>query len=145
MIEKEGLIYINEYLLIALGGYFLFLIPTLIIYVSYLLANNNDKMIIDFKNETIKYYHKNDGLFFDFDDIKKIDIYINPSKLRGATGWVPWDIYHYMALTLNNGKKILVTSLLADEFKIPVQEDKIHYHKVFYPYLREYTAYINAS
>lgn len=143
MIEKEGIIYINQYLLIVFGALLLLLIPTLIIYVSYLLANNKDKMIIDFKNETIKYYHKNDELYFNFDDIKQIDIYINHSKARGAPGWLPWDIYHYMALTLNSGKELLVTSLLADELKIPVEEDKIYLHKVFYPYIRKYTAYIN--
>lgn len=137
MVFKFGVSDLNEYIYIAVSLYgFLLMFPTLFIHFSYLITNYKDQLKISFDSEIIEYQHKGRKILFHFNEIQLIDEYKTPALLRRSPGWLPWETYHYIKITLDNGKEIFITCFMANELELPIDKSRIKLHKIFYPYLR---------
>lgn len=100
-----------------------------ILYAKYYSLNKHLTILYDFeaREVTIKNIKLKTETTLTLDDIKYI------FYTKSGSGLMPWNNYSYTEIYLKDGKKFIVTCLLASNFKLPVGE-KYESTIVNYPY-----------
>ena len=75
-----------------------------------------------------------DTFTFSFDDIESVERNKSIPLAEHRMLWFPWDSYNYSVITLKNGQRFVVTSLLVLNMDLPLEESKIKLRKRFYCY-----------
>lgn len=101
------------------GG--LMVLPTIIIHLNYFFVNRNCEMIICPEKKSIRFYEKEFSVYFEYHEIKKVEVYMTPPLFRKSPGFTPWDSYHYIKLCLLDGRFFYITCLMANEWDIPLE------------------------
>ena len=84
----------------------------------------------------VKCKHQNENINFSFRDIKEIVRYQTPPVMENRWPWLPWGTYNYSKVKLENGKEILITCFLYEQFSLPIDEAKIRTVKVLFPNIK---------
>jgi hypothetical protein len=106
------------------------------LHFTYQIENWKSELIIDTKNAIAAYLGKGKLIEFKFSEIERIDVFMTPGLERGAPGWVTWDTYHFLRITLVNGDVIFITCLMANNLEFPIDRSKVKLHQTLFPYLR---------
>ena len=114
----------------------LWIVPTLYIHIQYYRANRGDTMDVDLHSETIKLLHHAERLNIRFAEIRRLVRYKTPGLVRRKTGWTPWGKYNHARIVLDDAREIVITCFLADEFDLPINDDKKELIQVLYPRIR---------
>ncbi len=138
MIFTNGIEDLYQYIVYAAAGSSILFVPTIYIHTSYLRKNRYSRLEINDEKRMVTYSNLKEGeeLSFTFNEVEQMDVFKTPSLMRERSGWMPWDTYNYSIISIQNGKQITITSLLANELSLPIDNKKIKAHKVLYPYLR---------
>jgi hypothetical protein len=112
------------------------ILPTLFLHITYQIENWKSELIIDTKNAIAAYSGKGKLIEFKFGEIGRIDVFMTPGLERRAPGWVTWDTYHFLRITLVNSDVIFITCLMANNLEFPIDRSKVKLHQTLFPYLR---------
>jgi hypothetical protein len=121
------------FVLIALGMFLLFFLPTLFLHIEYLLQNCNDEIVIDSEKQEIEYIHQGIKYKYSFKDIDYVEQFITPPLHEKRMHWFPWASYNYVKIRLRNNENIIVTCFLIDQLDLEVDSVNFKVRKVFYP------------
>ncbi len=122
------------YILIALGMFLIFFLPTIYIHIEYYLKNRDAELRIDYQNKYVEYKQKENTTSFRFKEIKWAEQNKTPAMVENRIlKMLPWDTYNYSKIILNDGKELYITCLLVNELKLPIDPSKIKINKVLFP------------
>jgi hypothetical protein len=118
--------------LIAGGAWYLVVnfIPQAILHVRYLILNYKMELNINFDSGQLSIKTRRYANTFSMDDIKGIINYKTCSKSSFTI--LPWDGYAYMVIYLINGDRYVITSLMAKDLEIKVEDNSKF--DTFFPY-----------
>src|SRR5690606_18642302 len=109
------LIYLNfqsDFLFIFTILFLIQAIPAMYLYLEYWFQNKNEKYEI-YADKLIK-YKKNKKEQFDIEDIEQVIIFTSPSLYQNwYIHFFAIEQYHFARIYLKNGKKLIITCLLA--------------------------------
>lgn len=134
LIYRFGKQDLEFYNLICFYALLVFLIPQLVIHLTYywreegrvLFYNRSERYILIIINQR---EHR-----IDFEDIAHVERNITFALLGIMYQWMPWDNYNYSVIHLMDGRQFLVTSLLVPNMDLPLEENKVRVRKRFYCY-----------
>lgn len=106
-----------------------FALPLFILFFKYYSLNKGLVMVYDAETGriTIKNKKLRTETAFTLDDIKYL------FYTKSGSGLMAWNNYHYSEIYLENGKKFIITCLMAPQLTLPVGE-KYESFTVYYPY-----------
>jgi len=130
-----GIQNMQEHILWSLSIVLLFSIPTLVLHFQYYLKNKNTQLMIDYHNRSISVIQKGNVLEFTFDDIKYIRRVKELEYARRGTYFLPWGLFNYSVIYLNDDRKIVITSYIVTDFDLPIDDSKKKNFEVFYPFI----------
>ncbi len=109
------------------------LIPLLALHLNYYSVNKRDILTFNPINREINFSHYDKDVTFDLDDIDHIIVYKSYALKFKAIQFFSFDDYNHAVISINNGNKIVITSLLTGgEFAFPVPKDKVIIKANFY-------------
>lgn len=88
---------------------------TLMLHLNYFLVNKRDVFSYDFDKQTFSYSHGDKTISFLIDEINNINHYKSFAFHKKNIQLLSWDSYHHFVISLNNGDKVTLTSLLLGE------------------------------
>ncbi len=117
----------KEFIIIVLGcGFLSQLLPQLALHLNYYFVNKDDILAYDPIYKETTFTHNGIEIKFFLDDVASVIEYKSFALQKKNDPWLTFDNYNHAVITLNNGVKILVTSLLiGGEFTIPVDPGKV--------------------
>ena len=113
---------------------FLFeLLPQVALHLNYYLVNRYDKLMHDSPNGKFIFYHRGNECEFDVDEICKVVVYKSFALYKNNIQLLAWDYYNHTIIHLNNGKSIVVTSLMVgSELSLQVEKNIVEIKTDFY-------------
>jgi hypothetical protein len=138
MVHIYGKQDLHIFVLLASIAFLIIFIPTIKIHLEYYIKNRNSNLKVNYKDKVVEYEHKGNKTTFQFEDIQLIDQYRTPALIEKRVGWLPWESYNYAKVKLKDGKQLIITCFLIDEFELPIDKAKIKIHKVFYPNIKNW-------
>lgn len=115
--------------------FLIFTIPHLILHFRYYLKNRKDVFQIDSLGKNFSYLSYGKEIRFSESDIETMTCYKSRPFAEERMHILPWDIYHYSIITLKNGQKITITSLLIYEFDKMIKFDNLKTKKTLYAWV----------
>ena len=109
-------------------------LPAIFIHIRYYLLNKDDIINYDFHNRLISIKHKGETATFSLDDIDHIERFMSFNLFAGRAPVMPFDEYNHSVISLKNGKKFIITSLLVPNLNLPLESEKITIKESFYRY-----------
>jgi len=101
-------------------------IPLLALHLNYYVINKGDTLKLNPENRELVFTHINKDIIFSLDDIDRFIVYKSFALKFKNVYLFAFDAYNHAVITLNNGNKIVITSLLTGgEFAFPIPEEKI--------------------
>jgi len=104
----------------------LVLLSVIVVHLQYFIENRN--VLLKKINENEFRYYKNGVEFIITNDniltVEKFTSYNYNTK--AAKGLLPTDDYHYYIVTLKDRDKLIITSLLIDDFSFFINKTKVH-------------------
>ncbi|QRR00150.1 hypothetical protein [Dyadobacter sandarakinus] len=134
LIFMTWVLYHYEFSYLQLQGiaivFFLFCSPAVYLHIEYFFYNMGQEFEIN--NLGITRKEKGHTQKFKYNEIQEAVIYLSASKYQGSKfQLLPMESYHYIQLSMNNGEKVILTSLLnADLERVLTGNIKVPYRKV---------------
>lgn len=113
----------NSFIWISIIMFVVGVLPTIIIHISYYLANRGD--ICMYEDGIITIVHKGTSTSFNLDDIDRIERHMSFNLAADRAGFAPWDLYNHSIIHLKNKEKFIITSLLVPNLNLPLEENRI--------------------
>jgi hypothetical protein len=137
MVYRFGSHDLIYFIFLSFLGFFLFFIPLVILHLNYFSTNKRHILHYYPYQNRIDIIKNNDVTSFHFDDIKNVFQYKTFPLAENRVQWFPWDNYNYSVINLENGHKLIITSLLVPNLDLPIDKSKVFIVKTFYPYIKE--------
>lgn len=90
------------------------ILPTLLLHIEYLIINFGAVLEIDTENKIATYTKGKFEKNFSFNEVISIGRYTNPVV---NSNWVSFSVYRYMRFNLNDGSRIIITSLMVNKIE----------------------------
>lgn len=120
----------------AIGYLLIFLFPMMILFLNYLYYNRGANITFNLNDLYCSYFNKQGNkIDFHLTEIRHIKSVKTPNQLRNNLPFIPWDHYNYSIITLNDGKKLIITSLLIPELQLPINSKLVEEKAVFSPFV----------
>lgn len=101
-------------------------VPTALLHLNYYFLNRDDKLVIDQLNQIMIFTSGENETMFSFNDIEQAKLYKSFALHKKNPQFLGWDGYNHALITLNNGTRIIITSLLfAPEVILPIEPTKV--------------------
>lgn len=94
-------------LILIIGG-----LPQFIIHLNYFMVNRMDNVIIDMFDRNITLYHRSEQYILSLEMLKKVTAYMSPNLANDRYLFTHIDQYHHAVLEFEDGRSIVLTSLL---------------------------------
>lgn len=105
--------------------YIVQLILQIALHVNYYLVNKDDILEYDTVCRNVKFSHNNVDIFFNIDDIVLFTLYVSFPLYKNKAKFFAFDGYNHGIITLKDGTKVVITSLLlGGEIKLPISKFK---------------------
>ncbi len=104
------------------------------LHIKYTLLNGNAKLILKSKEKQIEYISGKKSIRFTNDEVERVIIQKTASKAVKGLQLLPWEDYCYMCFQLKDGRKVWITSLLAEDRDIPWKLKNSKLVKFIYPW-----------
>jgi hypothetical protein len=118
------------------GVIFVFLlqvIPQLALHFNYLSVNKGDTLLCNTVDNTNIFIHNENKISFHLDDIAHVIKYQSFSTARKVAANTTYDNYNHSVVTLKNGTRIVITSLMdGGVFNFPIPAEKIEVRRNLY-------------
>jgi hypothetical protein len=111
------------------------ILPILVLHIQYYIKNTDTHLKIDYNSGSIFVKQKGNILEFSFDDIKYMRRVKELEYARRRTYFLPWGLFNYSVLYLDDNSKIVITSYMVIDFDLPIDENKKKLFEVFYPFI----------
>ncbi len=107
----------------------IFSLPALLIFLQYLVLSFNVRIEVD--NLGKKIISNKEGVFF-FENIEEIDLVCSFPHGERRRKWMLTDYFYFYTIKFQNGKRIIITSLMCKELYISHKQIRIR--KKFIPF-----------
>jgi len=132
MVNKYGPEHKFTFILLGIGFFTLFLIPTLLIHLNYYFLNRYDRLIFDESINKFTILSKNKRQEFFIEDIIIVRQYKSHPFAENRSHWLPWDSYNHTLIELRDKDVVVVTSLLVPQLVLPVEKERIVLKKTWF-------------
>jgi hypothetical protein len=89
-------------------------VPCIVLHIQYTIRSSDISLSINQTDRFVRFTDPKSTVTVGYDQIALVTINLGSDLYKGAAlGWATWGQYHYVVLTLTDGSKKLVTSLLA--------------------------------
>lgn len=100
-------------------------IPAIVIHINYLITNQKDVLFVDLNTWEFEMMRNGKKTSFALEDIKYVEKYMSFNFAANRSPFLAWDPYNHTIFFLNDGTKLVVTSLLVPNINLPLSEEKI--------------------
>lgn len=108
-------------------GYLMMLLPQIPLHLDYKNVNKNDVFRYNPISQMMSFEHQKQVVNFFSDDVISVVEYKSPNLYKGYPLWATFDVYYHMIVTLKDGTRIILTSLMVGKkFSLPnVDKSKV--------------------
>ena len=137
LINSYGYNDLEIFILMGCSMFLLYAFPLLVIHKNY--CNSDCKKVLIFYSNIGKIEIKNPSFStsFNIEDIRLVKRYMTASNRINFGHAVPWSRYNYSEIHLADGQKIIITSLLIQDFNFVSDKDKLFFRDTPYPIIKE--------
>lgn len=101
-------------------------IPQILLHINYYRVNKDDVFSFDAVYKNKYFTHENQEKIFNLDDIKNLTLYISINMHTKQPQFLAFDNYNHGIITLKDGTRIIITSLLfGGVINLKIDEEKI--------------------
>jgi len=97
------------------------LFPTLVLHFNYFFRNKDYQVFI--KGRNLRVTVKNREFLITPDIVSNLEYHVSPAMYEERFLWLPWDYYRHLVINMKSGEKLVITSLLMDDFKFFLSND----------------------
>lgn len=101
-------------------GFLVQLIPQMALHIDYYNVNKGDSLEYDSTSQLIRFVHRNTSVTFYPSQIESVVEYISPNLYKGYPLIISFEVYYHKIVTLKDGTRIILTSLMVGKnFSLP--------------------------